>query len=267
LIYLAISRRREYLADANAAVLTRYPEGLASALVTIGSDDQILERANKVTAPMYIVNPFAKAGRFAVGLTSTHPPIEERVRILRSISGTVSFEQYDNAWRSVRGRRRGVIPSSALAQGEAQAVRTPQPEEGEADKRQRIREAGDVLRKVNQFVFLPCVCGLKLKLPPDFKQDKVSCPRCHRELEVPVAQVAAATQLGEFMADQPQAPLRVAAPMSPQAPGPNAGLQIARQGSQWQSFKCSCGNMLQIAPGEAANEVSCTKCGRRISIV
>jgi heat shock protein HtpX len=236
-------------------------------LETIGSDDQILEHANKVTAPMYIVNPFAKAGRFAMGLTSTHPPIEERVRILRSISGTVSFEQYDNAWCSVRGRKHGVIPSSALAQGEAQAVRTPQPEEGEADKRQRMREAGDVLRKVNQFVFLPCVCGLKLKLPPDFKQDKVSCPRCHRDLEVPVAQVAAATQLGEFMADQSQAPLRVAAPRSPQAPGPNASLQIARQGSQWQSFKCSCGNILHIAPGEAADEVSCTKCGRRISIV
>ncbi len=261
LIYFAISRRREYLADANAAVLTRYPEGLASALNAISADPNILERANKVTAPMYIANPFSKPGRFAVGLTSTHPPIEERIRVLRSMAGAVSFQQYDAAWRSVRGARRGVIPPSALAQSEAQPIRAAQPGEAERDSRQQMRDAGDVLRRVNQFLFLPCTCGLKLKLPPDFKQDKVSCPRCHHELEVPTAQIAAAAQVGELMADQ-QAPLRVATPRSPET----AALQLARQSGQWQSFRCTCGNVLHASPTETANEVTCAKCGRMISL-
>jgi heat shock protein HtpX len=265
LIYLAISRRREYLADANAAVLTRYPEGLASALEAIAGDDHVLEHANKVTAPMFIANPFAKAGRFAAGLTSTHPPIDERIRILRSIGGSVSFQQYDAAWRTVRGRERGVVPSSALAQETAQPVR-PASEEGEQDKRQRMREAGDLLRKVNQFIFLPCACGLTLKLPPDFKKDKVACPRCHKELEVPVAQLATAAQLGELMAGQTQPPLRVAAPRVSQGPAA-AGLQITRQGNQWQSFRCSCGNVLHLAPNDIDPEVTCPSCGQKTTIV
>jgi heat shock protein HtpX len=265
LIYFAISRRREYLADANAAVLTRYPEGLASALEQIGLDENVLERANKATAPMFIVNPFAKAGRFAAGLASTHPPIDERIRVLRSIAGTVSFQQYDAAWRTVRGSRRGVMPASALSGGEAQSIRTPLPDDEKSDERKRMREAGDVLRKVNQFLFLPCVCGLKLKLPPDFKQDKVSCPRCHRELEVPVAQVAAAAQVGALMAEQAQAPLRTATPKVEQA-SPGAALQIARQGSGWASFKCTCGQPLHIAPGEGPQDIECPKCGQHVSV-
>ena len=269
LIYFAISRRREYLADANGAVLTRYPEGLASALEVIGADEHILERANKATAPMYIVNPFAKAGRFAVGLASTHPPLDERIRILRAIGGTVSFQQYDAAWRTVRGSSRGVIPPSALMQGEAQAVLAPQPEEEEPDERKRMRQAGDVLRKVNQFLFLPCACGLTMKLPPDFKQDKVSCPRCHRELEAPVAQVAAAAQVGAFMAGQGQAPLRAAAAKAPapEAPPQSAPLQITRQGPGWASFKCTCGQPLHLAPGEETTDITCSNCGQHISVV
>lgn len=84
LIKLAISRKREYLADASAVELTRYPEGLASALEKIAKDKEPLEAANKATAHLYIVNPF-KNKRFFANLFSTHPPIEERVRILRSM--------------------------------------------------------------------------------------------------------------------------------------------------------------------------------------
>ena len=257
LVYLAISRRREYLADANAAVLTRYPEGLASALEAISGDPNILEHANKVTAPMYIANPFEKAGRFAVGLTSTHPPIEERIRILRSMGGAVSFQQYDAAWRSARGSRGGVLPASVLSEGQAQPARAAQSEDSRGDARQRMRQAGDVLRRVNQFIFLPCVCGLKLKLPPDFKQDHVACPRCHRELEVPVAQLAAAAQAGAMMAGQAQAPLRVATPKDAEA---------MQQSGQWRSFRCACGNILHISPDETASEVACPKCGRGIAL-
>ncbi|GAI58015.1 unnamed protein product, partial [marine sediment metagenome] len=74
LIYFAISRKREYLADASSALYTRYPEGLASALEKLAASTSQLKSANKATAPMYIINPFRKKGMQASNLTSTHPP-------------------------------------------------------------------------------------------------------------------------------------------------------------------------------------------------
>lgn len=84
LIRLAISRRREFLADASGALLTRYPEGLASALEKIGSYSLPLRRANNATAHLYISNPFgSRAGRAIGKLFMTHPPLEERIKALR----------------------------------------------------------------------------------------------------------------------------------------------------------------------------------------
>jgi len=83
LIKLAISRRREYLADASAAFITRYPEGLASALEKIARDRFQLETASEATAHLFIANPF-KNSRLA-NLFSTHPPIEDRIKRLREM--------------------------------------------------------------------------------------------------------------------------------------------------------------------------------------
>ncbi len=84
-IQLAISRQREYLADASGALLTRYPEGLASALEKLEGDKEPLEAANKATAHLYIVNPL-KGHKSAVNnLYATHPPIQERVKRLRAM--------------------------------------------------------------------------------------------------------------------------------------------------------------------------------------
>jgi heat shock protein HtpX len=85
LIKLAISRKREFLADANGALLTRYPEGLASALLKISADPEPLEVANKATAHLYIENPLkGQRGAFN-SLFSTHPPVEQRVAALRAM--------------------------------------------------------------------------------------------------------------------------------------------------------------------------------------
>ncbi len=87
LIKLAISRRREFLADASSAALTKYPEGLARALEKLSADKEPLEAANKATAHLYIVNPLRNhhdaVGWFA-GLFNTHPPVTERIKALRS---------------------------------------------------------------------------------------------------------------------------------------------------------------------------------------
>jgi heat shock protein HtpX len=85
LIKLAVSRQREYLADASATLVTRNPEGLASALLKLESDTEPLEVANKATAHMYIVNPLKNWQGSLNGLFSTHPPIEERVARLRGM--------------------------------------------------------------------------------------------------------------------------------------------------------------------------------------
>jgi len=80
LMQLAISRKREFVADASGALLTRYPEGLASALRKISADAEPLEAANRATAHLYIANPFK--GRKVAKLFMTHPPIEERIDAL-----------------------------------------------------------------------------------------------------------------------------------------------------------------------------------------
>lgn len=81
LIRFAVSRQREYLADADGALLTRYPPGLASALRKIAADPQVLRAANRASAPLYIANPFKNAGQWF----DTHPPIGDRIRRLESM--------------------------------------------------------------------------------------------------------------------------------------------------------------------------------------
>lgn len=85
LIQMAISRKREFLADANGALLTRYPPGLASALRKIAADPNRLRSANKATEPLYIANPLKDYGGGLNALFNTHPPIEERIRRLEAM--------------------------------------------------------------------------------------------------------------------------------------------------------------------------------------
>ena len=85
LIRLAVSRQREFLADASGALLTRYPPGLANALRKIAADKEALEVANKATASLYFANPLKDAPRAMDGLFDTHPPIAERIRRLEAM--------------------------------------------------------------------------------------------------------------------------------------------------------------------------------------
>lgn len=184
LMYLALSRRREYLADAGAALATRYPEGLASALEKIETYWSPLSAANPATAPMFIVNPLTKAASAVAGLFSTHPPTEERIRILRSLGGAVSFAGYDEAFRKVTGRPVGVVPAAALRLP-ATSVRP-----ATADSRtalERLRQATDLLWRLSGFAFIPCSCGTTLKVPPVYRGQELPCPHCgtlHKVLAV-----------------------------------------------------------------------------------
>ena len=179
LLYFALSRRREYLADAGAVRLTRYPEGLANALEKIANDHAPqLASANKVTAPMFIVNPFKKMGEWNLSdLTSTHPPISERIRILRNISQGASLKDYSDAFVNVT-KSKTVMPASALTKEDI-AFREASAEAKTEQKEKQLRQVGDIMRKVNGFVFLACACGMTLKIPPNYAGATVECPRCH----------------------------------------------------------------------------------------
>jgi heat shock protein HtpX len=93
LIQLAVSRKREFLADATAALMTRYPEGLASALTKLESHAGTMKRANHATAHLFIANPFGDVSKkkgFLTSLFMTHPPTEERVSALLAPNKTMS---------------------------------------------------------------------------------------------------------------------------------------------------------------------------------
>jgi len=85
LLRLAVSRKREFLADASSVMLTRYPPGLISALRKLSADTEPLEVANKATAHMYIINPLKEHKGAMNKLFSTHPPIEDRIAALESL--------------------------------------------------------------------------------------------------------------------------------------------------------------------------------------
>lgn len=185
LLYFALSRQREYLADAGSARLTRYPEGLASALEKIASDPAPqLNAANKVTAPMYIENPFKRKGKSRLSdLTSTHPPTSERIRILRNMTHGASYKDYSDAYTSVK-HSRTIIPAAAMGKEQVELRQAQEKAAKEQRTQNQVRQIGDIMRKVNQFAFITCACGLKMKIPPNYKSNSITCPRCHRNHEI-----------------------------------------------------------------------------------
>jgi heat shock protein HtpX len=256
LLYFALSRKREYLADASAVRLTRYPEGLASALEKISSMSHDLSSANKVTAPMYIVNPLKKKGARLSNLTSTHPPISERIKILRSMIHGVNYRDYQSAFSKVRGTSSAIIPASGILEAKRITMREASVEkrEEEPGKKKGMRDLGDLMRAVNKYAFLICACGLKIKVPPDFKKPKMACPRCGREHQVPFAELAVvSTAVGALTKEKDK--------QEAERTGPSPQQVYVRKGKGWESFSCSCGKLLQISPAFGGSHVVCGACG------
>jgi len=188
LIYFAISRKREYLADASSALYTRYPEGLASALEKLGAATGQLKSANQATAPMYIVNPFRPQGRAASDLTATHPPLSERIRILRAMAGGASYADYDKAYQQVHKGGASIMSAATLAGAAPVGLRAAVPEaplkEPEPSRVERTREVGDLLWQKSGYKFIDCECGTKLKVPSNLGRATVKCPHCGRTHQI-----------------------------------------------------------------------------------
>lgn len=184
LLYFALSRRREYLADASSARYTRYPEGLASALHKIASNTTPMPNTSRATAGLYIANPLKVSARGLADLTSTHPPISKRIKILRSMAGNTDYAGYDEAFKQVNGRKAGIVPASAVAEtGSPTPARAAQADPDTPVERHRATT--NALWSAGGYRFIDCPCGVKLKVPPRFPKGVVTCPNCGRDHPLP----------------------------------------------------------------------------------
>ncbi len=255
IFYFAISRRREYLADATAVRLTRYPLGLASALEKIAADSRDLGMYNRFTAPLFIVEPLvnrreARRSFFSIG--STHPPVEERIRILRTLTGA-GFRDYQGAFMKVT-KEATLIPERILRDKAAVPLRQPPPGDAQATEptsEQKHRDIGDLLMATAGFLFLPCACGLKVKVPPTLGKASFPCPRCGRLLLLPSITTDA-------MHTRPEP--------APEETVEDEPLFYERKSNGWESFACSCGNIINLSPLFRGRTMTCRRCGRKIMI-
>ncbi|MCH7549868.1 MAG: hypothetical protein IH969_10090, partial [Candidatus Krumholzibacteriota bacterium] len=147
------------------------------------------------------------------------------------------------------------------------------PGAGSESPREQARDVMDLMRAINGYAFLICACGLKIKVPPDFKGPHVSCPRCKRENQIPRAAMTevaeAAAVVGAVvgvLSGTGQEGIPVATAMTGGAKGKKAPLQYTRRTKGWESFSCMCGNMMQLSPAFSSRQMKCRKCGRMTRI-
>ncbi|MBS1271870.1 MAG: Protease HtpX [Candidatus Marinimicrobia bacterium] len=193
IMYFACSRKREYLADASAAKFTRYPEGLASALQKISGYQGDNVETSRTHAPMYIVNPLAAKGKTG-GLFSTHPSVEDRIRILRGMGGDASFAQYEEAYKSLHPGEK-MIDNRTLVESEPTETREASAESTKASEKKKWRDVQNILQQGEGYGMLMCMCGLNMKVPRNFEDETIECPKCGRENRVPAEFLAAAAAL------------------------------------------------------------------------
>ena len=207
MLYFSLSRRREYLADASGARFTRYPDGLASALEKISGVAQPQADQSRVTAPMYIVRPLRQGEKLSVrgSWFATHPPIQERVKILRAMGGGAGYADYERACQKVTGHGMvgsrtlaadsGSVPAQAMGIAAVAASASTVSSAGlkasvspRADSAtvpeapsppRRLREASNAFLQASGYTKRSCSsCGAVIKVPPSLKAKLRNCPRC-----------------------------------------------------------------------------------------
>ncbi|HRZ80683.1 MAG TPA: M48 family metalloprotease, partial [bacterium] len=251
LFYFAISRKREYLADATAVRFTRYPEGLASALEKISGSATNLVYYNRITAPMFIINPMSLTDGESLLDTSTHPPTHKRIAILRQLQygGKVSFRDYQTIFKKENGSVR-LLPDSALADKGVVSVRAASETVSEpVTMTSKARKITDMIMATSGYLFLPCICGLKMKIPPTIGKQQVECPRCGRMMTVPSV-TSGINHTGEKT-----------------KPVEGVDSVYKRQTpDSWESCLCACGHSIQLSPLFRGRQVYCSKCKAKIQI-
>jgi heat shock protein HtpX len=247
--YFYMPKKREYLADAMAVQLTRYPEGLASALEKTSKTVENLVRVSPITAPIFFVNPIKRKNEKLSDISRTHPPISKRIEILRKMGGYADYKTYDLAHRQVTNKKK-IIPVSTLGKSKKIPVIKPSVTEGlftEGAKKYIYK----YLYAFSEHKFITCSCGLKVIVPPDSKSITI-CPKCGNLLETSKAVMTTfveKTQNKEVINTQQMEPL-----------------VYKRKSKGWETIECVCGHFLTLSPVFLGNNISCTSCGRIIKI-
>ena len=137
-------------------------------------------------------------------------------------------------------------------------------------QRDQLREAGDLMRQFNEYLFLSCACGLRFKVPPDFKHDAVSCPKCKRNNPLPTAQMATAAAVAGAAIEQQQQRSKPGVRAATQRKGGRKReepISIRRSSKQeWQSFKCVCGKTKSLSPSFNGSKCRCNHCGQQFEL-
>ncbi len=243
IFYFTISKKREYLADATAARLTRYPIGLASALEKIAKQSSV-DFVSKITAPMFIVNPhFAGGDEDSIFAASTHPPIYKRIAILTQLQhgGTVSLGNYQKIYEK-EVEKSQLLSNAVLKADSGEKIRQQSVEE--TAQKTAAKAVEDIILANSGFKILTCECGLKIKLPPSSMQTKIKCPRCKKELSAESGKLDTASA------------------------GEKTELVFKRMSlTAWESFPCQCGNFtFQLSPLFRGTYVVCKRCGTKVKI-
>ena len=240
IFYFTISKKREYLADASAARLTRYPIGLASALEKIAKHSSV-DFVSKITAPMFIVNPhFTGGDEDSLFSASTHPPIYKRIAILTQLQhgGKVSLENYQKLYEKELSTS-GLFSKTTLNSDKSEAVRAESTEKFNESR----TDVADIILANTGFKIVTCECGLKIKLPPSDLRMKVVCPRCRKEVSVSGQNAAAAENDGDELVFR------------------------RKNKNSWESFPCRCGNFtFQLSPLFRGTYVVCKRCKTKVKI-
>jgi len=265
ILYFSISRKREYLADATSARLTRYPEGLASALEKIGAATARLSSAPSSIAPFYTVNSYKQ--HLSSSPFATHPPLDERIRILRAMSMGAGYLDYMKAYVEVTRRRVALVQPSELLDAERVEIRGSSEDAGTTRISQAAvrKRTGDMIRALNDFAFITCPCGMKIKVPPEYSAGTIACPRCSRQHAIPradsgdlgliLSQRSLFSETQHFSQETTTKKVRGASQVVSKIPG------------QWQEITCgTCGKSFELSPAFKASQRRCAHCGALIFI-
>ena len=242
LFYFSLSRKREYLADASAARLTRYPEGLASALEKI-SMSSFIRNANSLTGPMFIVNPLRSTDSLLN--YSTHPRTEDRIAILRGMNKGAGLVSYQDAYARVTNKSGPLIPPIAMTLASRQETELAIREKSSDVEVNSQSKMMDYIRAQNSFIFIECSCGLKMKIPPNFKENKITCPKCKMENYV----------------------VNFDSIDSPSDVDPEGKQVYIRKNTGWETIQCKkCNHLINMSPLFNSPAITCQMCKSQIVV-
>lgn len=154
--------------------------------------------------------------------------------------------------------KQNIIPSSCIHDIKDIKIRTAKASAQTKTTKTSTRYLGDLMRAVNNYMFITCNCGLKMKLPPNIKKSKINCPRCGKENLVPIAELAAiqCINMGTEKCD-----------VKPKnKTTKNDSFVYNRKSKGWESFSCQCGNPKQLSPAFNKPYFVCNICGKKIVV-